>query len=101
MELVMLATVIACYLTGYFVSLYSLAVYIDPDEVETLFPGLSQDRRQFLERLAHDPRAFRQTARVYKAFLAVTVSFVSSSLAIRLADAVGFDHMMSLIPTDH
>ncbi len=98
MELVMLAVVFACYLTGYLVSLYSLAVYIDPDEVETLFPGLSQDRRKFLERLTDDPRAFRQTARVYKAFLAVTVSFVSGSLAIRMAGSSGWDHMTCLVP---
>jgi len=97
-ELLMLSVITGCYLTGYLVSLYSLAVYIDPDEVETLFPGLKQDRRDFLERLANDPRAFRQTARVYKAFLAVTVSVLSSILAIRLTDAVQLDHVIGLIP---
>jgi magnesium and cobalt transporter len=97
-ELVLFLIIIISYLTGYLVSLYSLAVYIDPDEVETLFPGLKKDHRKFLERLTDDPRAFRQTARVYKAFLAVLVSFLSYNLVIRLADVVQLDSMVGLVP---
>ena len=43
-----LVVIIVVYVTAYLVSLYSMAVYIDPDEVETLLPRISPTRRGFL-----------------------------------------------------
>jgi hypothetical protein len=50
--------VVVAFLTAHIVSLYSLAVYIDPEEVESLFAGISRRRRMLLKKLAGDPRAF-------------------------------------------
>ncbi|MFH1688469.1 MAG: hemolysin family protein [bacterium] len=79
--LLCLAGLVASYLSAYLVSLYSLAVYIDPDEVEQLFPGLPRKRQRFLARLHEDPRVFRQLAMIYKAFVAV----VGTGLVLCLA----------------
>jgi len=62
------------YTVSYIVSLYSLAVYIDPDEVETLFPDVTNRRRVFLKRLADDPRVFVQMAMIFKSFTLVVIS---------------------------
>ena len=45
------------YLSAYVVSLYSLAVYIDPQEIDSLMPHLSPARRKIVLKLAGDPRA--------------------------------------------
>jgi len=71
------------YLTEYIVALYALAVYIDPEEVETLFPGISRRRRRFLNTLVADPRAFVQVLAVYRSFVLIlnttlTILFVQS-----------------------
>lgn len=76
MTLACLLVLFIGYLTAYFVSLYSLAVYIDPDEVENLFPGLSRGRQRFLALLHEDPRAFRQIAMICKAFVLVVATAV-------------------------
>jgi len=69
--LLCVAIVTAGFLTAYVVSLYSLAVYIDPEEVDTLLAGASRRKREFLRKLADDPRAFVQIAAVYKAFVLI------------------------------
>ncbi len=84
-ELLYLSGVVIAYLTGYMVSLYSLAVYIDPEEVETLFDSTSASRRRFLKRLAGDPRAFVQVAVVYKALVLVLVTAVAVQLGSHLS----------------
>ncbi len=65
------------FLTSYLVSLYSLAVYIDPDEIESLFPNSSVRRLRFLKKLASDPRAFVQIASVYKSFALIGITLAS------------------------
>ena len=72
------------YLTGYLISLYSLAVYIDPEEVETLFNSIPASRRRFLKKLAGDPRAFVQIALVYKALVLVLVTAAAVQLGSHL-----------------
>ncbi len=89
--LLCLVVIIVAYVTAYFVSLYSIAVYIDPDEVETLFPSISAGHRGFLARLARDPRALVQIAVLYKSFTLITATAVSLQLARRLSEATGFD----------
>ncbi len=79
-EIVYLLIVIILYVTAYVVSLYSLAVYIDPDEVETLFPNISKSRQNLLKKLAGDPRAFVQIAVVYRSFALVIISVLSYKL---------------------
>ncbi len=74
LDLVYLLAIIVGYSTAYVVSLFSLAVYIDPDEVEEFYPGLSPRRRRFVARLADDPLVFVQIANVYKSFALILVT---------------------------
>jgi len=84
-----LSVIIGAYLTAYVVSLYSLAVYIDPEEVESLFPGLSRRRKDLLAKLAADPRAFVQIAFIYKSFTLVLVTLAAVLALERIAGLVG------------
>jgi len=72
------------FFTAYVVSLYSLAVYIDPEEVDTLLAGASRRKREFLRKLADDPRAFVQIAAVYKAFILILNAGVVTMMLSRL-----------------
>ena len=90
-ELFYLIIVIVVYVTAYLVSLYSMAVYIDPDEVETLFPSISPARRGFLMKLARDPRAFVQIAVIYKSFALIIITAVSLQLMRWFPEAAGVD----------
>ena len=86
------------YLTGYLVSLYSLAVYIDPDEVEILFNGITSSRRNFLIKLARDPRAFVQIAVVYKALILVLTTAASIRILGLLSDGTGSKMLLWYVP---
>ena len=90
-ELFYLIIIIVVYVTAYLVSLYSMAVYIDPDEVETLFPSISPARHGFLMKLARDPRAFVQIAVIYKSFALIIITAVSLQLMRWLSEAAGVD----------
>jgi len=60
--LVYLALSILMYFLGYLVSVFSNAIYIDPEEIRTFFPELSEGRKRQLEKLITNPRAFMQVA---------------------------------------
>jgi CBS domain containing-hemolysin-like protein len=85
------------YTTAYIVSLYSLAVYIDPEEVETLFPDISRRQRDFLRRLAGDPRAFVQVATVYKSFALIVVTVLTCYLLESVSSTFGL-HRIYVYP---
>jgi len=89
-----LLIIVCAYVVGYIVSLYALAVYIDPDEVHTLLPRISRHRRERLEKLAGDPRAFSQVAAIYRslALIVITVSF--SLLMDRVLSGTGSDPLV-------
>ena len=76
--LLFLFLIILFYSIAYRVSLYSLAVNLDPDELESLYDKVSIGQRKFLERLAADPQEFVQVAVIYKAIslVAITVAAV-------------------------
>jgi CBS domain containing-hemolysin-like protein len=65
------------FISSYIVSLYSLAVYLDPDELTRLFPGVGGRRRNYMAELASDPRALTQIATVYKSFSLVLVTILT------------------------
>lgn len=88
-EFLALVVIAIAYVSGFIVSLYSLAVYIDPDEVPSLFPSLSESKRQFLKTLAENPRASLQVATVFKSFQLVLVSVLSGILLLELSVALG------------
>ena len=87
--LICVLTVTVGFFTAYVVSLYSLAVYIDPEEVDTLLAGASRRKRKFLRKLADDPRAFVQIAAVYKAFVLILNTGVVTMMLSRLMAAFG------------
>jgi len=75
MEIVVYIAVIAgCYFSAYIVSLYAMAVYIDPEDISRLIPEASDRRKQALTELVSDPRAFVQVATVYRSFALVIIS---------------------------
>lgn len=74
------------YVSAYIVSLYSLAVYIDPQEIDSLMPHLSPARRKIILKLAGDPRALVQIATVYKSFSLILVT-VMATLCVRSISA--------------
>jgi len=95
-ELFYLIIIIVVYVTAYLVSLYSMAVYIDPDEVETLFPGISPARRGFLVKLAGDPRVFVQIAVIYKSFALIIITAVSLQLVRWLSEVASAETALFL-----
>ena len=78
MEFLLLAIIAAFLGAAYTVTLYSLAVYIDPDDIESLLPGKQRRRRALLSTLAKDPRALIQVAAVFRSFalIIITLSMV-------------------------
>jgi CBS domain containing-hemolysin-like protein len=85
--------VIACgYISAYVVSLYSLAMYIDPEEVENLFPNLSRRRRKLFLKLIDDPRLFVQIAAVYKSFALVLISAATFFLVEKGVAVIEIQH---------
>jgi len=59
------------FFAGYLVSVFANAVYVDPDEIQTLFPELSERRRRQLQRLTSNPRAFIQVAFLVRISVAI------------------------------
>lgn len=66
---------------GYLVSVYTNAIYIEPDEVREIFPKISDRRRQRLEKFISNPRIFFQIGRLVR----VSVSILLGSIAILVA----------------
>jgi putative hemolysin len=75
-------------LAGYLISVFSNAVYIDPEEIETLFPELSEHRRNQLQRLISDPRAFVQMAFLGRISSALFLGILSLLCARQLTRAL-------------
>lgn len=84
-------------LLGYLVTVYSNAIYIDPDEIRTIFPDLSPRRRRQLEQFTANPRAFVQTAFPVRLSSAVALGIFSLLAAQRLADLVRVPRAVVLV----
>ncbi len=93
-DLVYLVVIAIGYASGHIVSLYASAVYVDPDELETVFPSTSSSRRAFLRKLADDPRALIQVAEIYKSFWLVIFAVLSVMLVADLADLTGMSQLV-------
>ncbi|MBI5266298.1 MAG: HlyC/CorC family transporter [candidate division Zixibacteria bacterium] len=89
LELLSILVIAGGYISAYIVSLYSLAMYIDPEEVENLFPNLSRRRRELFLKLIDDPRLFVQIAAVYKSFALVMISAVTFFMVERGVEVLG------------
>ncbi|MGH8014805.1 MAG: hemolysin family protein [Candidatus Zixiibacteriota bacterium] len=69
---ILLITVL--YIAANWVSLYSLALFVNPDEIESMYPHLTERRRAFLLHSADNPRGFIQVAAVFKAFALIAIT---------------------------
>ncbi len=87
-DLIAAVILVAGYITAYFVSLYSVAIYLDPEEVESLYPGVSGRKRARLRRLSEDPLEFVEIASVYKAFSLMVITYTAIVLMRSWADAL-------------
>lgn len=81
------------YFTAYIVSLYSLAVYIDPDDVEEVIPSVKKFKRKILLQMAGDPRAFLQIAEVYKSFSLIIITI----FAVLISQAISLRFQVNLV----
>jgi putative hemolysin len=77
---------------GYLVSVYANAIYIDPEEIKTLYPELTKRRRRQLIRLASDPRAFYQVAVLYR----LSAALLQGALAIALGSFLAVHYSLPL-----
>jgi CBS domain containing-hemolysin-like protein len=94
--------VFLAFASAHILSLYSVAVYIDPDDLDDLLPGSSKRRRAMLRKLAGDPRGLVQTATVYRALALVVITFCSF-LAVHLTfgatgEVSGYVYAAVIIP---
>ncbi|NOY88673.1 MAG: HlyC/CorC family transporter [FCB group bacterium] len=83
--LLLLIIIFFGYLSGYIVSLYALAVYVDPDEIDNIVPEVSATQKAFLKKIAADPRALIQLAEIYKSFLLILITVLSLKIIHELS----------------
>ncbi len=83
MEIFYIAIIIFGYFSAYIISLYALAVYIDPDDIEVLLPASSKYRKKILLKMSGDPRAFLQISEIFKSFVLI----VNTIFAVLLGES--------------
>lgn len=87
--LIYIVLIVIFYLTANWVSLYSLALFVNPDEIELMHPHLSERQRRFLINSADNARGFIQVAAVYKAFALIAITVFTVLLIQSLGDILG------------
>jgi CBS domain containing-hemolysin-like protein len=98
-ELLYVFLIIVGYFLTYIVSLYSLAVYVDPDEIESLIPSAGKTRRILLEKMAGDPRAFMQIADLFKSFALIIITIFGVLVSNKLAAILDVHTVLALVTT--
>ena len=86
---ILILLIIVFYVSANWVSLYSLALFVNPDEIETIYPHLSESRRNFLNYSVKHARAFIQVALVYKAVSLIAITVFSVLLMKSFSDHLG------------
>jgi len=66
---------------GYLVSVFSNAIYVDPEEIRTFFPDLSEGRKRQLEKFISNPRAFMQVAFLVRISAAIGLGILALQIA--------------------
>ncbi|MCH7878596.1 MAG: HlyC/CorC family transporter [candidate division Zixibacteria bacterium] len=80
--LISLTVAIVTLYLGYLSSVFSVSVFINPDQLDDVAPKTGQSTRKFLKRMAEHPATFLQVATFYRwlAFLMmVAVAFMASA----------------------
>jgi len=94
MEFLYIALILFSYFSAYIISLYALAVYIDPDDIELLLPKSSKYRKKFLLKMSGDPRAFLQIAEIFKSFVLIVITI----FAVMLGESFAALQNLNIIP---
>ncbi|HKK21296.1 MAG TPA: hemolysin family protein [candidate division Zixibacteria bacterium] len=94
LDFVSIVVIILAYVSGYVVSMYALAVYVDPDELKTLIPRSNSSQQSFLKKLADDPRSLVKLADIYKSFLLIVISVLAVE---QLQKVVPMDGILSWV----
>ena len=94
MELIYIATILFGYFSSYIISLYALAVYIDPDDIEILLPASSKYRKKFLLKMSGDPRAFLQISEIFKSFVLILITIFT----VLLGEDFALKNNFNIIP---
>ena len=84
-DLLYILIILLCFFTKYIVSLYALAVYIDPDDVEELIPEVKSFTKKMLLTMSGDARAFLQISEIYKSFTLIIVTIFTVLLSQTIA----------------
>ncbi len=71
---------------GYLVSVFSNAVYIDPDEVKEVFPETSDRRKKKLELFLSNPRAFFQIGLIVRISSSILLGAISILISLWVFD---------------
>jgi len=79
--IIYLAITVLLVFLGYLVSVFSNAVYIEPEEIRTFFPDLSEGRKKQLEKFISNPRAFMQVAFLVRISAAIGLGIVGLQIA--------------------
>lgn len=66
---------------GYLVSVFSNAIYVDPEEIRTFFPDLSEGRKRQLEKFITNPRAFMQVAFLVRISAAIGLGILALQIS--------------------
>ena len=75
---------------GYITSVFANAVYIDPEEIQTIFPDLSFTRKSQLEKFTANPRAFFQMAYLVR----ITSALIIGIIALLIAEKICSFHIL-------
>lgn len=67
---------------GYLVSVFSNAIYVDPEEIRTFFPDLSEGRKHQMEKFISNPRAFMQVAFLVRISAAIALGFLALQIVL-------------------
>jgi CBS domain containing-hemolysin-like protein len=81
------------FFLSYLVSVYANAIYIDPEEIRTYFPDLSERRKQQLENFISNPRAFMQVAFLVRITSAIALGVLALQIARWLAHYLLMPHI--------
>lgn len=97
LELLYIFIILFVFYSSYIVTLFSLAVYIDPEDVTKLYPDISPSQKSIVERMAGDPRRLMQISEIYKSFSLIVLTVLGIELTNTLSNSINFNATYILI----
>ncbi len=97
LELFFLVIIVVAFVLAYLVSMYALAVYVDPDEIEDILPSTTVSHKKLLSKIVGDPRAFLQIAEIYKSFSLIIITILSTEIFYHLSTIINFNPIPVLV----